>query len=150
ICNSRSEICNFKSENCDSGARFPLLAAGYWLAIGFGILSKGPATLVFAGAFGLALLAIPGRRGWILNWRFWAWMPVALLVAVPWYAHIAYHEWEQFSRQFLGYEITERIAGTPHGHGGPPGYYVLLSLAGLLPWTVFVPGTIIIAFQRRR
>jgi 4-amino-4-deoxy-L-arabinose transferase-like glycosyltransferase len=122
----------------------------YWVAIGLGILAKGPATLVFAGAFGLALLATPGRRGWIRDWRWWVWMPMALLVAAPWYVYIAWHAGAQLSGQFLGYEILERIRGTPHGHGGPPGYYLLLSLAGLLPWTVFVPGTLFLAFRRRR
>jgi 4-amino-4-deoxy-L-arabinose transferase-like glycosyltransferase len=126
------------------------LAAGYWFFIGLGILAKGPATLVFAGAFGLALLATRGRRAWLWNWRYWIWLPVAVLVAAPWYVYIAQHAGDTLREQFLGYEITERIAGTPHGHGGPPGQYLLISLAGLLPWTVFVPGTLIIAFRRRR
>jgi 4-amino-4-deoxy-L-arabinose transferase-like glycosyltransferase len=127
-----------------------LLAAGYWLFIGLGVLAKGPATLVFAGAFGLALLTTPGRRAWLWDRRYWAWLPVAVLVAVPWYAYIYRQAGGTFIRQFLGYEIVERLAGTPHGHGGPPGYYLLLSLAGLLPWTPLVPGALVIAFHRRR
>ncbi|GMU22664.1 MAG: hypothetical protein AMXMBFR13_27490 [Phycisphaerae bacterium] len=125
-------------------------AAAYWLAIGLGILAKGPATLVFAGAFGLALLATPGCRSWLRNWRWWVWSPLAVLIAAPWYLYIARHAGGTFAQQFLWFEVLSRIAHAPHGHTGPPGYYLLISLGGLLPWTPLVPGALLLGVQRRR
>jgi 4-amino-4-deoxy-L-arabinose transferase-like glycosyltransferase len=148
-------------------------AAAYWLAVGAGVMAKGPAVLVFAGAFALALLiarlwhrrdacdaparrrchtgwAVPSARNWIRDWRWWVWMPLALFVAVPWYVYVALHAGETLRAQFLGYEVMSRITGAPHGHGGPPGYYLLLSLAGLLPWTPLIPGALAAAWAARR
>lgn len=122
----------------------------YWLAIGLGMLAKGPATLVFAGAFALALIWTKQRQGWLLDWRWWAWMPLAGLVAGPWYVYIARYAGSTLVSQFFWYEVFARIANTPHGHGGPPGQYLLLSLAGLLPWTFFVPGALLASFKQRR
>lgn len=138
--------------------------AGYWLAIGLGILAKGPATLLFAGVFGIALLFAPGRRRWLFDWRastsfirslvtalrWWWWFPLALLVAVPWYLHMALIAGDVLVEQFLWYEILDRFKGDPHGHGGPPGYHVMVGLGGMLPWLFFVPGTLIEAFHRWR
>jgi 4-amino-4-deoxy-L-arabinose transferase-like glycosyltransferase len=105
---------------------------------------------VFAGAFGLALLATPSCRSWLRNWRWWVWSPLAVLIAAPWYLYVARHAGGTFAEQFLWFEVLSRIAHAPHGHTGPPGYYLLLSLAGLLPWTPLVPGALILAVQRRK
>jgi len=127
-----------------------LRAGGYWLAIGLGILAKGPAVLFFAGAFGLALLFCRGMRGWFIDWRWWVWLPLGLLVASPWYVYMFHHAGDTLAEQFLWYEVFSRIASEPHGHGGPPGAHALLSLFGLLPWTIFVPGVLIESFRRRK
>jgi len=64
--------------------------------------------------------------------------------------YIARHAGGTFTNQFLGYEFLSRLASAPHGHVGPPGYHVLVSLAGWLPWTVLVPGAIVEMWQARR
>jgi 4-amino-4-deoxy-L-arabinose transferase-like glycosyltransferase len=122
----------------------------FWGCVGLSALAKGPAVVVFVGAFALAMLVGPAGRHWVRAPRLWLTLPVALLVAGPWFAYITAHEGPVFLKQFLGYEVVSRIAGTPHGHGGPPGYYLLLSIVGLLPWTALVPGVVIDAIARFR
>jgi 4-amino-4-deoxy-L-arabinose transferase-like glycosyltransferase len=75
---------------------------------------------------------------------------VCLAVAAPWYIHIARQASQAFWGQFVGYEIISRLVSAPHGHTGPPGYYLLVSLAGWLPWTALVPGAVIEAWRARR
>ncbi len=123
-------------------------AAAYWLCIAMGVLAKGPAILLFAGAFAIALL-VSGKRGWIRHPRFWLWLPLGIAVAAPWYVYIGRHAGGTFTEQFLWYEIGSRLA-SEHRHAAPPGYYLLVSLAGLLPWTVFVPGAVIEAVRDAR
>jgi len=122
----------------------------YWLAIGIGILAKGPAVVVFVGAFGLALLSCHGLRNWIWSWRYWLWFPLCLFVALPWYVYINQQAGGTLAEDFLWYEIFSRIKGTPHGHGGPPGMYILLSFAGLLPWTPLIPTALVTCFKQRK
>jgi len=124
-------------------------SALYWLAIGFGVMAKGPATLVFAGAFTLALLFTPQRRAWAGQGRWWAWLPVALLTGLPWYAYVSVKAGQTLVGQFLWYETFARFLGSHHPHSSPPGTCLFASLAGWLPWTVFAPGALLAAFKRR-
>lgn len=115
------------------------VACGYWALIGAGVLAKGPATPLFAGAFAVALAVVPERRSWIRDWHWWAWSPAAFLVAAPWYAAMALRQSDAFTTQLFGHEIVSRALDSLHGHGGPPGYYLLVSMACFLPWTALVP-----------
>ncbi len=125
-------------------------ASLYWLAIGLGILAKGPTVLVFAGAFGLALLRVRPYRGWIFDGRWWAWAPLGAAVALPWYVFAHRAAGNALADQFLWFELVLRAVRPDHGHGGPPGYYLVVGLVCLLPWTAFVPGTLAAAFRERR
>lgn len=122
----------------------------FWICIGFGILTKGPAIIVFVGGFGLGLLTRGKLSRWLSRPLFWLTSPAAVLVAGPWYALVAARAGDTLASQFFGYEILSRITGTPHGHGGPPGYYLLFSLAGLLPWTPLVFGAVFELMRDRR
>ncbi len=125
-------------------------AALFWLCVGLAVLAKGPAVVPFMGAFGLALLLSSKDRAWVIDWRLWAASTVCVAVAGPWYLLIALRAGDAFGQQFLWYEVTSRLVSAPHGHGGPPGYYVLLSLAGWLPWTPLVVGALSETWRRRR
>lgn len=125
-------------------------AVGFWLCVGLAILAKGPAIIVFGGAFALGLLSQAAARRRMFSARLWLFSPVCLLVAGSWYVYAALHAGGTLGQQFFGYEIASRIVGAPHGHGGPPGYYVLLSLAGWLPWTALVPGAVFDLWHARR
>ncbi|HPM22723.1 MAG TPA: glycosyltransferase family 39 protein [Phycisphaerae bacterium] len=128
----------------------PGRAAAFWLCVGLAVLAKGPAVIVFGGAFALGLLLQPSARRRIFSARLWLLSPLFLLVAGPWYLYAALHAGGTLGQQFLGYEVVSRILGTPHGQGGPPGYYLLLSVAGWLPWTALVPGAVFELWQARR
>ncbi|MEW6251249.1 MAG: glycosyltransferase family 39 protein [Planctomycetota bacterium] len=140
---------------------------GFWACIGLGLLTKGPAIPLFVGSFALGLLVsranaacgepagVAGTsstsvRGWLKSPLFWLTAPVALAIAAPWYGYIALHAGAVLKDQLLGFELAQRFVTPPHGHAGPPGYYVLVSLAGWLPWTVLVPGAFGEAWRARR
>ncbi len=148
-----------------------LRAVGFWAAVGLAVLTKGPAVVLFVGAFGVGLLVCMRFAGgggdtrghatgqttlsgqsarWFVSPVLWLTLPAAIVIAGPWYAYAARHAGGTLVSQFLGYEIVSRVAGTPHGHGGPPGYHLLVGLAGWLPWTVLVPGAVIEAWRARR
>jgi len=126
-----------------------LRAALYWLAIGLGVLVKGPATLLFAGGFAIALLCTKNWRGWIGDWRWWLWLPSGLIVALPWYVYLAGQAGDTLAGQLLWYECFARFLGDSHIHNSPPGLCLLVSLAGLLPWTPLVPISLVLAFKQR-
>lgn len=128
-------------------------AALYGSAIGLGILTKGPAILVFSGAFLIALLiAYPERRrAWLGNWRWWTWSMLALVVALPWHVYIYLVAPDVIINQYLVYEMTSRLASRTQGsQPGFPGFYLLISVVFLLPWTACVPTALVAAVRQRR
>lgn len=155
-----------------------LRAVRFWAAVGLAILTKGPAVVLFVAALGVGLLVYTRTAGgggaevrssenlaaqgrgqatrpgqgtrWVVSPVLWLTLPVAVVIAAPWYVYVAQRAGGTLVSQFFGYEIVSRIIGTPHGHGGPPGYHLLVGLAGWLPWTVLVPGAVIEAWRGRR
>lgn len=126
-------------------------SALFWFVVGLAVLAKGPAVIMFVGAFTLGVVLYLRRRGPALRSpTFWLTLPVCLAVAAPWYIYIARQAGQAFWGQFVGYEIISRLVSAPHGHTGPPGYYLLVSLAGWLPWTALVPGAVIEAWRVRK
>jgi 4-amino-4-deoxy-L-arabinose transferase-like glycosyltransferase len=117
-------------------AAFWALAPSPWalLALGLGFLAKGPVVFVptalavfAAAAFArerapLALLG-PGR-GWI---AFGA-------VVLPWYV-IVVARTPGLLPYFFGNQLWARYATTEHQRGGPPWYFLVVLIAGALPWT---------------
>ncbi|MBK9119193.1 MAG: glycosyltransferase family 39 protein [Phycisphaerales bacterium] len=125
-------------------------ALAFWMVCGLGLLAKGPAIVVFVGACGAALLLWRRGRRMLLVPRLWWVAPVALLIAAPWYVVVTLRAGDTLWQQFFGYEIGARLQGGAHGGGAPPGYFLVLSLAALLPWTALVPGALLEAWQRRK
>jgi len=133
-----------------SAGRSTAASVGFWACVGLGMLTKGPAILLFVGALGLAVLWASRTRQWVRRPLFWLSAGVAVGVAGPWYVYIARVAGDRLWSQFLWFETFSRIGGAPHGHAGPPGYHLAVALAGLLPWTALVPGALIEAWKRGR
>lgn len=131
------------------GATHPM-AILYWLFIGLGILAKGPATLLFAGGFAIALATVPHYRGWLTSGRFWGWIPLSLLVAVPWYIYAYLFARDTLVDQFLWYEVLGRFWSDLHGRHSPPGLCLAVSLFGLLPWTPLVVAAVVNGVRHAR
>ncbi len=122
----------------------------FGVAIGMGILAKGPAIILFAGGFALALLFTKQKRHWLTTPKFYLSIPAALIIAAPWYLYIWQVAGPRLTNQFVGFEILSRITGTPHGHTGPPGYHLLIAIVGLLPWTGLAFLGVKYAFKHRK
>ncbi len=121
-----------------------------WGCVGLGILTKGPTIAIFLVGFGVGLLACREYRRRLFTPPLLLTLPLALLLALPWYLYIDHAAGGTLREQFVGYEILSRFTAPPHGHVGPPGYYVLVLLLGWLPWTVLLPGAVGETWQRRR
>jgi 4-amino-4-deoxy-L-arabinose transferase-like glycosyltransferase len=120
------------------------------MAGGLGLLTKGlEAVAIPIAACGLVLVL--SRRLGQLRWTHVAVASaIALAVAAPWYAymHLRYPEMadgssEGFLYEFLWRQHFGRAMTGEYGHrGGPPGTLLGVTIAGLLPWAVFLPAAI--------
>ncbi len=121
----------------------------FWGALGCATLAKGPVGLLVPLGIALLTLAVDGRPG---AWRRFA--PVAgplLMLAIPglWIVMTLtlgpaeYSVAEAFRRHVL-----ERGVSGMH-HPQPPYYFLYTMPQGLMPWTLFLPGALWLAWRRR-
>ena len=127
----------------------------FWAAIGLALLSKGPTTLAVLAPIALARLLLDTPRD--LSWpqrilRLWpgrGWY-LAVLIGLPWYAYVAWADWSAFAHGFIGANMIDRVSRGIEGHSGPPGYYIVTTLAAVLPWTPVVIAAVVAAWRSRR
>ena len=128
---------------------------GFWAAFGFAILAKGPAIFVVIIPVTLAFLWTEPPTGATLLQRFRHIWPgrgwyLALVVGLPWFAAVAYRDWDEFYSQFILLHSVSRVKEPAEGHWGPPGTYLALGLVVLWPWAALVPSVVASAWKNRR
>jgi 4-amino-4-deoxy-L-arabinose transferase-like glycosyltransferase len=112
------------------------VTAGGWVAIGAGILLKGPVILF---VLALTILAV---SLWDRDWRWlralrpgYGLLIVAAIV-LPWALAIQFASHGAFYEKSLGHDFAAKVLGGQETHGAPPGYYLALSTLTLWPATL--------------
>ena len=115
-----------------------LPALGFWLALGAGMLVKGPIILLASGGT-VALLALFERRGrWLLRLKPIIGVPVAILVVLPWLIAIGIQSDGAFFQASVGHDLLGKVLSGQESHGAPPGYYAVAV------WLTFWPGSLLL------
>lgn len=123
---------------------------GCWLlsalACGFGLLTKGPVALVLV----LPLLLVNRWLDPRLARPRWSWygfyIAVAAGLAAPWYVALEIRD-PHFLEYFFWVHHVQRFV-EPFDHAQPFWFYLPVLLAGMLPWTLLLPGAV--AFVARQ
>ena len=113
------------------------------LAIGIGILVKGPMILFFIGLSVIALSMWEGRWGWISSMRPIFGLGIVILINVPWLVAIGLVTKGEYFSQALGQDFFGKALASQESHWGPPGYYLVSLLVGFWPgWLFLAPGIV--------
>lgn len=115
------------------------LAAG--IAMGLGMLAKGPIAVVAPGAIVVAFLVWERRLGFLFDRRIVLTWLAFLAVAAPWYALVGAATKGLFLKGFFWGHNFERAAGVMENHSGGVWYYPLVLLVGTMPWSLFLFGS---------
>ncbi|HEY7156620.1 MAG TPA: glycosyltransferase [Gemmataceae bacterium] len=120
----------------------PALRRRWWLlsaaACGLGLLTKGPVTLVLVLTPLVLYTRLEPRcaRVFVRDWLAFGVLAAAL--AAPWYIAVMVRE-PDFAYAFFWRHHVERFL-TPFDHEKPAWFYLPGLLAGMLPWTLLLPG----------
>jgi 4-amino-4-deoxy-L-arabinose transferase-like glycosyltransferase len=115
------------------------LAAAFWIALGVGVMLKGPIIILVVGLTALALVLWDRRAAWLNRLRpIWG-APLTLLIALPWYVAIGVVSHGLFFRTAVGHNLMGKVAVGQQAHGAPFGYHL-----AALPLT-FWPGSLLVA-----
>jgi 4-amino-4-deoxy-L-arabinose transferase-like glycosyltransferase len=114
-----------------------------WLAVGLGVLMKGP----------VGLLPCVVITAWILLTREWSLVRplrfgtgplLAALVALPWYAYAIAVNGAAFLSIYVGHELVARAVSTEFGGSRRgPLFYLGIAPGEIAPWTLLVAGAIV-------
>lgn len=143
-----------------AGRRTPWWTAPvFWVSIGLAGLTKGPQVLGMHLVTLIALAALDvGRswrsgRAWIGAMRWWKrtqpliGLPILAAVVAPWL--ILVHRRAPGFLASTIYQAQRHAASATEGHGGPPGYHLVLIFATFFPWSLLLPTTIGLAWRHR-
>ena len=105
----------------------------FWLAIGVGILVKGPITPMIP-AFAALALAVSARSGrWLLVLRPLAGLALCALIVAPWLILIGLKTHGAFFTEAIGGDMLGKVAGAKEAHGAPPLTYLAVFWATAWP-----------------
>lgn len=113
-----------------------LLLAGSGLAVGLGVLTKGPVALLLA-ALTMGVYWVMGRCRWYVRpHHFLVFLLGVSAAMLAWFGVETLRNGTWFVEEFTRYQI--RLLSTPDaGHRGFPGYHAVVLLLGLFPASVF-------------
>jgi 4-amino-4-deoxy-L-arabinose transferase-like glycosyltransferase len=120
--------------------RWPLAMAG--VMTGLAVLAKGPVGFVGPAAVTAAFVIAFGRWRLLLDRVWWLTGLMCAVVALPWYILVTIDTRMEFLYEFFGTHNFERAITSMEAHSGPPWYYVVVLVIGLVPWSVFLGGAL--------
>jgi 4-amino-4-deoxy-L-arabinose transferase-like glycosyltransferase len=113
----------------------------FWLAyasMGCGVLTKG----LIGAVFPLMAIGVWVIVGWrwreLLRWYLASGSAIFLLVCLPWYVAVQKAN-PEFFHYFFIYQQFERFSSGGFNNALPFWFYVPVLLAGLLPWSLWLP-----------
>lgn len=113
------------------------------LAIGIGILVKGPMILFFVGLTVIAVSMWERRWGWVASMRPIFALGIIILINVPWLVAIGLVTKGAYFTEAIGQDFLGKALSSQESHWGPPGYYLVSLLVGFWPgWLFLAPGIV--------
>jgi len=125
-------------------------AAAFWLALGAGLMLKGPIILLVVCGTVLLLTVTQRCAAWLRRLRP-AWgIPLLLLVVLPWFIAIAVTSKGAFFATAVGHNLLGKVATGQQSHGAPPGYYLLAFPLTFWPGSLFAAVAVPFVWSMRR
>lgn len=126
------------------------IAALFWVAIGAGILIKGPVAPALA-VLTIGTIAIFDRdRAWLKGFHpLWG-VPLMLAITLPWFIAIGVTSNWEFYRLAFGEDFLGKLQGGKEKHWGPPGFYFVVFWLFFWPASLIAPGGAALWLWRNR
>lgn len=134
-----SALAFWRSLHSEGRHRRPIWMIVLGLSVGFALLSKGPATLVFLFPMGVYALVTDRMRQFLVHWATPICLLLLLAIGGSWYAAVAHYvpgAWSYFfDNQIWGRLISGRYNRNPAWYAFAY-VYLPIVLFGTLPWSI--------------
>lgn len=130
-------------------SRTLLLTFVFWLALGCGVLLKGPVILIAPLGTILAVRWKEGNFNSFSKLGLWWGIPLCILIVAPWMIAIQKATDGQFLRDSLGGDFWSKFTSANEGHHFFPGFYLLGLPLSFWPGIVVLAPALGLAWRKR-
>jgi 4-amino-4-deoxy-L-arabinose transferase-like glycosyltransferase len=135
--------------------RFPerrrLFLVLMYVAVGLGVLTKGPVAAAIPGLVFAVYLTLHGELGRIRQMMIPAGIAIALVIVVPWYAALyAQHGWTHITSFLIGENLGRYAEGVGSRQDRGLLFYLPVLFTDSFPWSVFLFPAAIAWLKTRR
>lgn len=124
---------------------------GIGFGIGLGLIALTKGVLVFAlGAIPVIFLLVKRQEKLLGNPYLWVGILLGSLPVFAWYGAQIKHYGKLFLQVHFQSQSFDRLSTAVEGNSGPIWYYLIELLKYTLPWLLFLPGGLRLAWQNRR
>jgi len=125
-------------------------AACFWVALGLGILVKGPIILIPLVAVAVGVSLANRSAQWLRGLQpVWG-GPLLLALVLPWLVAITVKTGGAFWAESVGHDLAAKVAGGQEGHGAPPGFYIGTFFLTFWPWAPLMLLALPVIWAQRR
>ncbi len=122
----------------------------FWIALGCGILVKGPITPLVSLLTAISLMVIDRNKRALRGIHPGIGILLMLAIVLPWLISIQIATDGAFLRDSLGHDFGRKLASGQESHGAPPGLYTLLMAITCWPASLLAVPALIYAWRKRR
>lgn len=134
----------------ESGRARASTAAALWIAVGAGVLIKGPIILlVIAPLVAITALRFPETQP-LRSLRPLTGVLILGLMIGPWAYAIGAATEGRFFAEAAGADMLAKVGAAQESHSGPPGYHALLAPVLAFPLAALIPAGLLAAFRLRK
>lgn len=137
-------------ELCCTRRRGWFWATLFWVALGLGVLAKGPITPMIAALTVLGLSLSTRRFAWLSRLRPLLGLIIVPALVLPWVVAVAYRVGFGAYWSIITGETIGRSGSAREGHWGPPGYHLALLVVLFWPGVLLTALSLMRAFRRAR
>ncbi len=123
--------------------------AALWVAMGLGILIKGPVPLMVMGLAMITLMIADRRWRWLGTLRPVMGLSIAIAIVAPWFIAIMAGDQSSFVSDAVQKDLIPKLLSGQEAHGGVPGLYAMIAIATLWPGSLFLLPALVRAFKER-
>jgi len=125
------------------------IAIVFWVAIGVGILIKGPMTPMLCAVTVVTLIVIDRNIGWLKQLRFLIFgTPIVILIVAPWAIAVHIQTGGAFWRDAWSGDLLPKLVSSEESHGMFPGFYTMLLVVTFWPGSLFAGLALRRAFRK--
>ncbi len=118
----------------------------FYVALGLATLTKGPVCVILAGITIIIFLVTERNLAFLRELRLLRGLAIYAIITLPWIIAMALREKEFLYFFFIDQHVL-RFFTSKHKRSGPMYYFLPVLFAGLLPWSVLIPRSIVNAWR---